>query len=64
MSEPCPTPKKISYRKRWEAERVLGRIWRKGVKGGGKLPTCVYKCRCGHWHLTSQPRRRDSRRAA
>lgn len=56
MKAECPTKGKHGWSSKFAAEQALSQIWRKGFKRGpGKLPTRVYKCKCGDWHLTSRP---------
>ena len=44
----CPTPDKVSY---WTRRLAKSDANSKGRK------LRAYKCVCGSWHLTSQPRR-------
>ena len=54
-SQECPTPTKVAFTSRAEAQRGMGSFWR--TAGRGKpMPTRVYRCPCGKWHLTSKPR--------
>lgn len=49
----CPTPHKVGHPSRMQAEQALARAWRTGRNS--HLPCRAYHCRCGLWHLTSQP---------
>lgn len=49
----CPTPHKKGHPSQWQAEAALEKAWRRGR--GSHLPCRAYQCRCGLWHLTSQP---------
>lgn len=51
----CPSGAKLAFASSREANRVLMKTWREGRRK--KLPTRSYRCQCGKWHLTSQPRR-------
>lgn len=53
MTCPCPTKRKHPTRR--QAVNQMRTAWRTGR--GKKLPTRVYKCRCGYWHTTSQARK-------
>ena len=52
----CPTPNKNAYPNREQAHASLRRQWRQ-PRPGKHLPTRVYRCPCGAWHLTSKPDR-------
>lgn len=50
-SRKCPTPEKQKFSTRYDAERVMRSLnWRNKLKA----PTRVYRCRGGHYHLTSK----------
>ena len=56
---PCPTRRRIKYATAEQAARRL-RTWQQEVKPGQKIPTRIYQCRCGWWHLTSTPIRQET----
>lgn len=58
MNKRCPTPHKLRYPSKYAANRALGSCWR-GMRGT-HMPTRFYRCPCGHWHLTHQPRWRSA----
>ncbi len=60
QQEHCPTLHKLPYPDRGSADRAAAK--RAMVAG---VPLRGYECRCGWWHLTSQPEtERDQRRSA
>lgn len=48
----CPTPNKAAYPTEEAADKALRRSWRRTCRG--KMPTRVYQCECGSFHLTSR----------
>lgn len=54
----CPTPKKIRFRDRGAAALAFDRIGDRNGQHFANDPARVYRCRCGGWHITSQPSRR------
>lgn len=55
----CPTPFKRKHPTKHHATQAMSRAWRR-ARHGGALPTRVYLCPCGAWHLTSKPDRRST----
>ncbi|MBF6277005.1 hypothetical protein [Nocardia nova] len=51
---PCPTPTKRRYRTEEIARRNLT-LARTANTDPGPLPSRIYLCQCGYWHLTSKP---------
>lgn len=48
----CPTPRKVSYRDRYQALLALAVLARQDKPG--HTETRAYRCPCGRWHLTSK----------
>jgi hypothetical protein len=53
----CPTPTKRSFDTLEAAEDRMSAIiaWHDSIGSDAKVPTRAYRCRCGDFHLTSQP---------
>lgn len=55
----CPTPSKQSYPDPESADAELARIRSSMdlnlLPPGLRIPSRVYHCPCGRWHLTSRP---------
>lgn len=47
---PCPTPLKVRYNDRPEAEQALFKVQYEAKPG--HLERRAYQCVCGRWHLT------------
>ena len=56
MSHPPCRSGKRHFPTRHDAEHAMHTIWRANTNAG-VLPSRVYACRCGSWHLTSKPYR-------
>lgn len=65
---PCPTPSKVGYANREQAQAALRRLrrtarvaQRRGRRGRRfpSLPVRAYQCPCGSWHLTRKPLSRE-----
>jgi hypothetical protein len=58
---PCPTPGKHRFRDELAARAALVDVVMRRNRGRqGHDERRIYECRCGGWHLTSKPRRRDT----
>lgn len=51
----CPTPHKKAYDSEADAEETMMGFWR-CPHPDKVLPSRVYECPCGRWHMTSTPR--------
>jgi len=60
----CPHPDKHQYPDRLTADVALTRILSCHARDRNHIPIRVYECRCGTWHLTSQPPRKAGQGAA
>lgn len=65
----CPTPKKVDFFTQHAAQASMDRIHRGIAERGGQrpgevLPTRVYMCPCGMYHLASKPERSFEQREA
>jgi hypothetical protein len=55
----CPTGK-VAFLSQGEAQRAIDRIATENLQAAVPAitaPSRAYRCRCGAWHLTSQPKR-------
>ena len=68
MTCPWPTPSKVGYANREQAQAALRRLrrsarvaQRRGRRGRRfpSLPVRAYQCPCGSWHLTRKPLSRE-----
>lgn len=55
QATPCPTASKTGYPDELTAKIIMARILVEPGPARAKLPVRAYRCRCGRWHLTSQP---------
>lgn len=53
IQPPCPTPNKRAFPTWMKANSAMRHIWQNGRQQ--HMPIRVYKCPCGHFHMTARP---------